>query len=84
MLKVGCERTNLGYLTCIPLSLFHEQDCGMSLWREEVISLGTAQGRVVWLQESRNGPIRVDRDWDRRWVLSFIYKIEARCSVDQW
>lgn len=74
----------LGYLTCIPLSLLHERDWGMSLWRVEVISLGTALGRVVWLQESRNEPIRADRHWDRRWVLSFIYKIDTRCSVDQW
>lgn len=73
----------LGYLTCIPLSLFHERDWGMSLWREEVISLGTALGRVVWLQDSRNEPIRLDRHWDRRWILSFICKIDARCSVDQ-
>lgn len=47
------------------------------------MSLGTTLGRVVWMQGGRNEPIRVDWHWDGRWVLSFIYKTDTRCSVDQ-
>lgn len=54
VLGVGCERA-------IPWALhtLHEWDWRMSLWREEVISLGTALGGVVWFQGSRNEPIGV-------------------------